>query len=157
MTSAAFVTWRSGAQDLGPFMMKLLQSACQMPGALVARCAQDDTFVHSEMPVCAIILDCMTAALGADHLVCSQVCKGQGCCLELLGAMATQGLDRAAYKLFKQEYTLLKPFISLIGASQMKGCFAFCMHPKSVRHEFGDQGLQLPALHQTETYRSDTV
>ena len=113
--------WRRGAQDLGPFMMKLLQqlSSYQTPRALAVRCAENHTRSDSELPVYGIIINCMTTAFGADHLVCSQVCKGQGCCPELLCVVANQGLNRAAANTFEQDYTALKPLISLIGTSQM--------------------------------------
>ena len=106
-------------------MMKLLEhlSLYQTPGAVAARCAEDHTLIHSEVPVYAIIIGVMTTALGADHLVCSQVCKGRGCCPELLCVAAGRGLDRAASKTFQQDYTVLKPLISLIGTSQIRG---FC-------------------------------
>ena len=107
-------------------MMELLQqlSSYQTPRALAARCAQNNTLVDSELPVYGIIIDYMTTALGADHLVCAQVCKGQGCCPELLCLVANQGLDRAATNTFQQNYTLLKPLISLIGTTQIS---VFCV------------------------------
>lgn len=102
-------------------MMKLLEhlSSYQAPHAVAARCAEDHRLVHSEVPLYAIIIDVMTTALGADHLVCSQVCKGRGCCPELLCVVADQGLDRAASITFQQDYAKLKPLINLIGMSQI--------------------------------------
>ena len=131
--------------------MKLLQqlSARQTPQALAAHCAQDHTLAHSELPVCAIIIDLVTTASGADHLVCSQVCKGQSYWPELLCGVASQGLDRAASNTFAQNYAVLKPLISLIGTSQMKGVLCFASNRRLSGIMFSDKDSSKGVFHCT--------
>ena len=113
--------------------MKLLQQSSAYSGPHTQAWASaehpKDFVPDSQLLAYVSLINCMTNVPDAASLVCSVVCEGEGedPCTHLLCAVAPRALKQLCTpdegkEVFKQNYAVLKPFITLTGTSTNSLC-----------------------------------